>query len=386
MLNFYLSAFLADLALGAVLLSLPLLLIYKFNANSLILGLFGSLGALIYSLGVIAAGRLSDRFNRRNVLIFGCIVFILVYSALPFLQRLGQVFCIYVFGSASMAMFWPTIQSWLSQGLNKDKLVRSLTNFNICWSAGLTLGFLLAGFLFSISQKAPFIFGVSLVAVIILILLKQPVLSEAKDEPIRRVFLETEKEKPESARRFLYIAWCANFASWYIMGIVRNLFPRLGIELGFSSRTIGIFIFIMILTQTIMFFILGKTQKWHYRFLPIAIFQILAIAALLLITFSSAAVYFMLAMVFLGLAGGITYFSSIFYSLYGFIDKGKKSGIHEAFIGIGGFLGPLVGGLASHKFGMRAPYITAVLLLGITIAAELALVRRCRNTGAQVRL
>ena len=375
MVNFYISAFLADLALGAVLLSLPLLLIYKFNATSLILGLFGALGAFIYSAGVITAGRLSDRFNRKNILIFGCILFILVYSILPFLRHIRQVFFIYVFGAISMSMFWPTIQSWLSQGLDKKELVKSLLNFNVCWSAGLALGFLSAGFLFFLNMKAPFIFGVFLVAVIVLLLQRQAVFSEVKDETARKIFLEAEKNRPESAKKFLYIAWGANFVSWYIIGITRNLFPKLATQLGFSSGVIGFFIFLLTLAQTIIFFILGRTYKWHYRLLPIMLFQAFAILALLILTFSSRAIYFMIAMVFLGLSGGMTYFSSIFYSLYGFIDKGKKSGIHEAFLGAGTFLGPLIGGLAAYRFGIRAPYVTAALLLAAAITIELIIKR-----------
>ncbi len=376
MINFYIVAFLADLALGVVLLSLPLLLIYKFDATSLVLGLLGALGAFVYSAGVITVGRLSDRFNRKNIIIFGCLLFIAAYSTLPFLRRIGQIFFLYIFGSISMAMFWPTIQSWLSQGLDKKKLVGALRNFNICWSGGLALGFLLAGVMFSFNPKAPFLFGVLLIAIVVLLLIRQPVTSETRDAPAQKVFLETEKDRPESAKRFLYIAWCANFVSWYVLGIVRNLFPKLSTELGFSSGATGAFVFMMILAQTVMFFILGRTQKWHYRLLPIILFQALAVMSLLVLAFYSGTAYFMAAMVFLGLSGGMTYFSSIFYSLYGFIDKGRKSGIHEAFIGIGAFFGPLVGGLAASGFGIRAPYVTAALLLLIAITTELILNKR----------
>ncbi len=376
MANFFISAFLADLALGAVLLSLPLLLIYKFGADSLTLGLFGALGALIYSSGVIAAGRLSDTFNRRGMLISGCVLFIAVYSALPFLGGVDRVFFIYVFGAVSMSLFWPTIQSWLSQGLGKNDLLRSLTNFNVCWSAGLTIGFLSAGVLFSANQKAPFFFGAFLVAIVILLLIRQPVVSEIRDEPVRRMFLETEKDRPPAAGKFLVIAWCANFASWYVVGLVRNLFPKLGSELGYSSAAVGFFAFLMFLTQTVMFFILGRTEKWHYRILPLVILQTIAVMALLLLVFYSGAIYFIIAMLCLGFCSGMTYFSSIFYSLYGYADKGKKSGIHECFIGAGGFFGPLAGGIAARYFGIRAPYVTAAMLLTGVIMVEILLYRR----------
>ena len=376
MINFYISAFLTDFALGAVLLSLPLLLIYKFGATSLILGLFGALGSLIYFSGVITAGRLSDRFNRRNIIMLGCSLFILVYLITPFLNRINQVFFIYVLGAISMSMFWPTIQSWLSQGLNKETLMKSLTNFNVYWSTGLTLGFLVAGFLFSINMRAPFFFGICLVSVVVPILRKQPVPSEMRDGPARKVFLETEKEKPGSTKRFLHISWCANFVSWYILGMVRNLFPKLGTELGFSTRAIGVLIFSMMLAQTIMFFILGRTHKWHYRLSPILLFQSLAILALVAMAIFSQTYYFIAAMIFLGLSSGMTYFSSLFYSLYGFLDKGKKSGIHEGFIGIGALLGPLIGGFSAHSLGIRSPYVIAALLLVIAIVVEFTFYRK----------
>lgn len=376
MVNFYISAFLADLALGAVLLSLPLLLIYKFGTDSLILGFFGALGSLVYSAGVIAAGPLSDRFNRKTLIISGCALFIAAYSIIPYLKNLTQVFIVYIFASFSMSMFWPTIQSWLSQGIDRDKLIRSLTGFNVCWSAGLTIGFLLAGILFSMDERTPFIFGVCLVGIIVLLLIKQPVFSEIRDEPAKKVFLETEKERPKLAKKFLVIGWCANLASWYIVGTVRNLFPKLGSELGFSSTAIGFFIFLMFMAQTIMFISLGRTSSWHYKIFPIVLFQILAVLSLLAIALFSCASYIAAAMIFLGTCCGMTYFSSIFYSLYGFIDKGKKSGIHEAFIGAGGLLGPLAGGIAAYYFGIRAPYLAAAALILTAIAVELILYRK----------
>jgi len=382
MVKFFIAAFLTDLALGAVLLSLPLLLIYKFGVTSLQLGLFGALGAFVYSSGVLAIGRLSDRFNRRNILISGCLLFIAVYLVMPLLKDLRHLYLLYVLGAISMSLFWPTIQSWLSQGLDKDRLLRSLTYFNISWSAGLTFGFLSAGFLFSLHIYAPFLFGVSMVAIVVLLLFRQSLTSEMRDEPARKVFLRTERERPEMARHFLIIAWCANFVSWYVVGLIRNLFPKLGTTLGFSASAIGSLVFLMLLSQTLMFYILGRTHRWHYRLLPIVFFQILAIAALITMSRTSNILLFALPMVFLGLSGGMTYFSSIFYSLFGFIDKGKRSGIHEAFIGTGAFLGPFVGGFVASAFDMRAPYLVAAFLIAVTVLVESVIWHRGRRQGA----
>ncbi|MDP3789221.1 MAG: MFS transporter [Candidatus Omnitrophota bacterium] len=373
MLNFYLAAFLADLALGAVLLSIPLFLIYMFGATSLILGMFGAVGALVYSLGVIVVGRMADRFNRRTILLLGCALFAATYLVLPFLKTTAQILTVYIFGSASMAMFWPVLQSWLSQGLNKHNLMRSLTIFNVSWCGGLMLGFLSAGFLFSFNPKLPFALGVVLIACAATLLYKQPLKPAALADA--GAAAEPEEKRPANYKAFLYAAWCANFVSWFIIGIMRNLFPKLGTELGFSTGVIGTLIFIITLAQTVMFFVLGKTHRWHYKLGLLVLFQAFAMIGLLAVYFFSNAATLGGAMILLGLSAGMTYFSSIFYSLYGSTAKGKHSGIHEAFLGTGGLFGPLAGGLLAAGIGIRAPYIAAAVVVIVAIAAETVLIK-----------
>lgn len=377
MLNFYISAFLADLALGAVLLSIPLFLIYMFGATSLTLGIFGAVSSLVYSSGVIIAGGMADRFSRRKMLLAGCCVFALAYSILPFLKTTGQVLIVYIFGSASMSLFWPTLQSWLSQGLNKRNLMKSLTMFNVSWSAGLMLGFFSAGFLFAINPKLPFALAVLLIAAVMALLYRQPLRPAA--EHSGGEVLEAAEKKPAYYTVFLYVAWCANFVSWFSIGIMRNLFPKLGTELGFSAGLVGTLIFVITLAQTAIFFILGKTHKWHYKLGFLILFQFFAFVSLLLVAFSSQIAYLIVAMVFLGLSGGMTYFSSIFYSLYGSADKGKKSGLHEAFLGMGALFGPLAGGFFAQKFGIRAPYVVAAVVMTLAMLAEVVIVNLRRK-------
>lgn len=383
MFNFYLAAFLADLALGAVLLSMPLFLIYMFGASSLTLGIFGAIGALVYSLGVIVSGRMSDRFNRRTIVLSGCALFMAAYLTLPFFKSTAQVLIAYILGSSSMAMFWPVLQSWLSQGLNKHNLMRSLTLFNVSWSAGLMIGFILAGFLFSLDPRLPFALSIVLIACVAALLCRQPLKPAARGgggaekdalSAVLPAFEPPEEERPANYKAFLYAAWCANFVSWFNVGIMRNLFPKLGTELGFSTGIIGTLIFAVTLAQTVIFFILGKTHRWHYKFGLLAMFQIFSFIGLLIIAFFSNIACFTAAMVLLGLASGMTYFSSIFYSLYGSADKGKNSGIHESFLGAGGLFGPLAGGLLAAGFGIRAPYAAAAAVVILAIVAEAVLI------------
>ena len=236
-------------------------------------------------------------------------------------------------------------------------------------------GFFSAGFLFRIGQEIPFAFGVISIVITMLFLYRQPPMPRIIKSTIGSTIAKTGEDRPGNYGSFLYIAWCANFVSWFNLGVMRNLFPKLGTELGFSSMLVGTLIFIITFTQTIMFFILGRTHRWHYRLGPILLFQFLSFLSLWIFVFSSSVIYFATAMIFLGLSAGLTYFSSIFYSLYGSLDKGRKSGLHEAVIGTGALFGPLAGGLFADRFGIRAPYIVAAIVLAAAMLLEIICVK-----------
>ena len=65
----------------------------------------------------------------------------------------------------------------------------------------------------------------------------------------------------------------------------------------------------------------------------------------------------------------MTYVASLYYSLEGGADrKGGRAGIHEAVLGSGLFLGPLMGGLVGQALDLRAPYLATVLVFVATAA------------------
>lgn len=376
LLHFYLAAFLATIAIGAVLsIGVPLFAGKQLNAGPLFLGSIGALGALFYTPFVIGFGRLIDRFNRRLLLIVGCALFSLAYIIMMRVKCLYQILLIYPLGTIGTAMFWPSIQSWLALDLDRAHLLRSLGIFNVSWSAGWMVGPLLGGFLYEAGYKVPFIFASTLAVLIILLLARQPLILERSAEVKKNSPFEV-KVGPAKADAFLHAALVANFATWFFIGIMRNLFPKLGTELGMGSVTIGVLVFCFGLSQTVIFIVLRRTQRWQYRLIPLVAIQSLAILGLLIILLMRSSIAFIPAFVLLGISGGMTYFSSIFYSLYGYLDKGRRSGVHEACIGAGCFFGPLMGGGFSHIFNnLKAPYLAALILMVLAIVVEVRMVK-----------
>jgi MFS family permease len=71
-----------------------------------------------------------------------------------------------------------------------------------------------------------------------------------------------------------------------------------------------------------------------------------------------------LAQLFFGLAAGLIYYSSLFYSMDVGDTKGEHGGLHEAAIGAGMFAGPIVGAL-SLQFLRDHPNAGAFAVTGL---------------------
>ena len=167
----------------------------------------------------------------------------------------------------------------------------------------------------------------------------------AAAEPVTRRNAETTpplNPRPiAKARTFLRLAWIANpFAYVAIFGIL-PVIPKLSEHLGLTPTYAG-------LVFSVWFWVrLGRVSSgfgcwpgWHYHFGWL-------FGAFLALIGSFAAIFLcthvwqlIVAQVVFGLAVGLIYYSSLFYSMDAGESKGKGGGIHEAAIGLGTMLGP----------------------------------------------
>jgi predicted MFS family arabinose efflux permease len=114
------------------------------------------------------------------------------------------------------------------------------------------------------------------------------------------------------------------------------------------------------------FIVLWRWTAWHYRFRWLAAaFAMLALsfAAILM----SPTIYALIgAQIFFGVAIGLIYYSSLFYSMDGGDAKSEHGGIHEAAIGLGNCVGPAIGAAALEflpQYANSGAVAVSVLLL-----------------------
>ena len=365
----YLISFLLDASFGAAALCIPLLAM-RLGGTYDDLGAIGAVAAFLYCVGAIVLGRLSDRIGYRRSLIAAALASSLCVYSYPASTRVVHLICLVGVARFALSGFWPPMQAWLGSGKDRRELLRTLGGFNICWSLGVMVGPLIGGRLYAIDESWPFTLAAAAAGLVFVLLL----LVRVKETAGSSRGYET--APVASARRFLRVAWVANFATFFATGAVRSLFPKLASDLGILPTPLGQLMALIGVAQLGTFFIVSRTERWQFRLAPLVATQCLGIAGLLALAAGSSPQVFMLSMLAQGVLAGVTFTSSLFYSLYAGGPGGRRAGPHEAILGSGFLFGPILGGLAAEHMGPRAPYVLSAAVILLAIAVEVWFLRR----------
>ena len=363
-----------DLSASIFYLAAPLVVI-DLGGNPIELGLIGTITAAVHMILANLAGRLSDRFGRRILMVAGPLIFGISCLLMTQMPSVKGVLALAALNGLGMAIFWPAFQAWIAESRNGSGLARNIGSFNMSWTASHLVGPTLAGFLFALHSRLPF--WMAAVLCLSLFLTMRASVSERIPQPQKEIeSLPPESEESKFGKRFLYAIWIANFASFFILGNARYQFPKLAREMTMSPYAIGLLMSSIGLAQFLGFFLLRGSERWHFNKFYLLGAQLLAAAGLLLIYSSNWQGVFALAFLMLGFCASLTYYSSLYYAVRLLKRKGKGTGLHESILGGGVVLGPLLGGIAAHAVGLRAPYLLCLILLGGVVVAEWIILRK----------
>jgi len=376
---FFLAIFLVAIAQSIVYFSIPLLAIYL-GADSLNLGGLGFISNLCYICFCLFFGKLSDKWKHKNLILLAFLCYFFFFLLFFFSKHLYQLFILMVFLGISDAMFWPSIEAWIGERRKGKSLLQQISRFGVFLRIGFIIGPIIGGHFFQISPRSPFYIACFFYFIVFFMILKEPSKTEYKTSLSSKG--DTSKQNNNYTTihsSYLYVAWIANFASYFSFGILRYIFPKLFIGIGFSSSTLGVLMSTISVSQAFTFYILGQTSRWHYRLAPLLSAQLLIAFALILIFLNNSLIIFFLSFIFIGIGMGICSFSSLFYSINTYHNRGARAGIHETFLGSGVLMGPLVGGITAQIYSLKTPYITAALINGIFIIVEIKLILKRKN-------
>ena len=371
-----------NITTGLLILSNPVLALERFHANALMLGILGSGPAIVYAIGCAGSGFWTDRIGFRRMIVLACAIVFLAFCSIFLVDRCRHLFLLTMGVALGASFFWPAMIRWLGEEWRGARLRIRVGNYNIALIGGVMVGPLLGGMLISVNYRLPYIASAGLIVAILVILVvrreKAAIGGRGDALPI-----SGEEEEEKSVPGFIYIGWAANFAAWFAIGASQALFPELAKALPevIGDSFLGVLFALIAGGEIAVFLILRKTSRWHYNYRLLFLFQLLGIGGLLILVLNSHPALFILAFLGIGFTGGMTYFSSIFYSIHKQDKKGKKSGFHESFLGLGIALGPITGGLAVREFGLRAPYILAIIVFAASIVVQMVILKKSRSAA-----
>jgi len=369
------APFAMDLVFTMYYLAAPLLLV-DLKANPIQLGLVGALASSVHMGMAHLMGRLSDRLGRRRLIIAAPLTFLTTCLLMTRMTDIRMILAFSVVNGLGLSIYWPSLQAWIADhptGSGQRGLARDIGTFNLSWTAATLAGPVFSGLLYSLYPRLPFLVA-GAIALMLFILVFTSV-HESEPGPVEEA---PDVDRATSNRRmgYLYAAWVANFASWFIMGNARYQFPKLARELNIPHHTIGLLLGFIGLALFIGFFLLRRTDHWLFSRKHLFGAQIVALAGISLLILSKASALFALGFMMIGFSCSITYYSSLYYAVHLLKKKGRGTGLHESILGGGAVLGPILGGVAAQYAGLRAPYLLCFALLAAALGAQLILTRR----------
>lgn len=334
-----------------------------FGATSTQLALLQTASTTFYVVNCLVMGRLSDRVSRALLARLSCVGAFVACALTVGVGSLHQLYLVVPLLGIAGSVFWPSVQGALGAEAGPSRVEKVIGWFNVSWSSGKAVGFVLAGWLVATQGSALTLWIAAAAAL--------PVLLLYPGDKVTR-WEESHETAASHREAFRTIGYVANFLAFGIGAVFQNQYYKYLEASAFADEEkrkffFGVFLGAMYATQTLMFVVLQRGAAWTYRRSLLYATQLVCGAAAGGVTFLHGEGAILGAAAVVGAGLGFANASSIYYSLHGPSDHGKYAGVHEAVLGAGTILIPLAGGMMADHFGdLRMPYWLAG---GMTVAA-----------------
>ncbi len=314
---------------------------------------------LTYGVASMVGGRFGQRRGCLTALQVGFAILALMIGSAVFARTLPVHLVILLVGTFGMAFTWPALEALVSEGQSRRGLQRNLGLYNLVWGGLGAVAYFLGG---AIIKAGTFraLFAVAAAIHVVQLLWVLALAHRARSAsagPVRATndpdAVEHEQERhrsPISPKTFLNMAWLANPFAYLAINTVVAVIPAVAGKLQLSVVQAGIFCSVWLFVRTGSFLLLWLWPGWHYRFrwLNAAYLVMTASFATMLVAANLWVV--LAAQVAFGLALGLIYYSSLYYSMDVGDTKGEHGGFHEAMIGAGSCAGPAIGAAGAYFF------------------------------------
>jgi DHA1 family multidrug resistance protein-like MFS transporter/DHA1 family quinolone resistance protein-like MFS transporter len=336
-----------------------------FNLSAQMIGISAALYTASYFFSCFIVGPIASKLvpSRSIQLAMGgmAISLLILLST----SNVSVAFISLVLYGFSMAFLWPQLGAWVTRGKEGKQLSKATGFFNVSWSVGAALSPLLTGLLVEVSPKLSIIVSMFLFIAVVFILMY----AYTNISSIKRVESERESTKKnnlqDNSTPLRFFCWSGNLTMYVAFAVVLTIFPIYALDsLPFSTSSVGVLLFIRGISTVITFYLMGKSQWWHFNSYAIggtlATFSIVALIATTIDSFIGYTLFFII----FGALFAMMYSFSIFHGASGSIYRSKRMLIHEALLTVGVVIGSTMGGTMYQYFGFtQVLYMCSVVVL-----------------------
>lgn len=345
------------------------------GGDSLALGVTAAVGAVAYILAAPVAGRLSDRHDRRRLAAWGAGSLTACAIAAWLAPVLWLLIALQVLMGLGKALYWPPVQATVGDLTPLHRRGPVLGRFNLAWSVGKGLGFVLGGLLLAHAGfDAAFLAGAAAVVAAAVLLPRRRVRGgEAAPEPSA----PSDASGTRLPAAFLGQAWLANTGAYSAFGILTYHLPQWFAQRDWPADRYGWFLGAILGAQTLMFLWLGLGRRRDWSPWRLWGPQLACLAAVAVLPIWHSFGLLLLTAPVVGAGCGVSYHASLVASLHEASGRGRRAGIHEGLIGAGGFAPPLLAGLLVRGgLPLASPYVLAAALIGLALVGQVVVWRR----------
>jgi predicted MFS family arabinose efflux permease len=348
---------------------------------------FGNLGnlgvaalmGLVIALASWRAGKLAQRRGCIRTMVSGLLGMMVALAIGAFSSSLPVQLAVLVFWAASQFMVWPALEALVTEGASGAARAHLVGVYSVVWATCSALSYFFGGGLFewlgsgSIFWLPP---GLHLLQLAVLWHFSRghqeaPAAPSAQPLLIEKTPALKNGVDPRSFRR---LAWLANPFACVAAFTLLAMIPELARRMGLSTTMAGLFCSIWFFARLAAFVVMWQWPGWHYRFRWILGGYLLLIIGFATVLTADGLLWLGVGQVGFGLAVGLLYYASLFYSMDVGEARAEQGGIHEAMMGAGNFVGPGIGALsllvAPHSPHAGVWSVSGVLAIGLAVLLE----------------
>jgi predicted MFS family arabinose efflux permease len=340
-----------------------------------------ALHGAVYVFAAWQGGRFAERRGSITSLKVGLAGLVACMTAGALVTSAAALLAVMVAYTVVLLLIWPALEALATADVPPDRVPHMVGVYNLTWSGSAALAYFTGGPLYDwlgarlIFTVPAFIFLVEFGFVSWLgrRMSQVPARADVAEVVVAPIAPPPElRAHPEQAFTFLRLAWLANPLSYVAIYTLLAVMPGIAGALGLTPTEVGLFCSIWFFARLVSFGVLWRWPGWHYRFRFLAGGYALLMISFLSILLAPNLIVLVIGQVVFGASAGLTYYSSLFYSMDLSEAKAEHGGLHEAGIGLGICAGPAVGTLSLQLFPAW-PHAGALAVTGVLAGGLIAM-------------